>query len=233
MTRYEHDLLGRRCYGGIDLARSKDISALILIFPDDDSGLEPNDQTYSLLEYFWVPEGNIAERVRRDHLPYDVWARDGHLLTCPGYVFHPATIRRHINTEILPRFQVEALAYDPAFMHQLCLDLAEDGITMVEWKQTAYWMTSPIAEIERRALGGLWRHRGHPVMRWMMRNVRIRTSPADGLQRIDKEESTEKVDGPVALACAMGWCMRANKGRGGSVYEERGAIVIEDAGGLW
>jgi len=61
-------LKGRICYGGLDLSSSIDITAFVLVFPPI-----PRDDKYYVLPYFWIPEENLNLRVRRDHVPYDVW----------------------------------------------------------------------------------------------------------------------------------------------------------------
>lgn len=58
---------------------------------------------------------------------------------------------------------------------------------------------------------------------WNMDNAFVRTDPAGNL-KIDKEKSTEKVDGAVALVMALD---RAMKNQGGeSVYDTRGLLII-------
>jgi phage terminase large subunit-like protein len=227
MTRLEQILIGKRCYIGMDLARTDDLSALMLIFPDDESGLDIDSQTYSVLEYYFCDQETMRDRVARDKVPYDLWAQQGHLILTPGNTFDPSYLRKHILEVLCPHYRVEAIAYDQTFAHQIVLTLEQDGLLMVKWGQNHWWMGAPVAEIARRAKAGLWRHRGHPITRWMMANVAIETD-AGGLQKIDKARSREKVDGPVALANALGWCMRANKGDEVSAIERRGPIVIED-----
>ena len=67
-------------------------------------------------------------------------------------------------------------------------------------------------------------HSGHPVLLWMMDNIYIRTDPA-GNVKADKEKSTEKIDGAVALIMALDRAIR-NEGSDGSVYDDRGIIVF-------
>ncbi len=56
-------------------------------------------------------------------------------------------------------------------------------------------------------------------------NVFVRTDPAGNL-KIDKEKSTEKVDGAVALVMALDRALK-NQGTGGSVYDSgRGLLFI-------
>ena len=64
---------------------------------------------------------------------------------------------------------------------------------------------------------------GHPVLRWNMDNAFVRTDPAGNL-KIDKEKSTEKVDGAVALVMALDRAMKDQNA--GSVYDDRGLLVL-------
>ena len=56
-----------------------------------------------------------------------------------------------------------------------------------------------------------------------MDNAFVRTDPA-GNVKIDKEKSTEKVDGAVALVMALDRALKNN--HGGSVYDDRGLLFI-------
>ena len=87
----EDDLEGSVCYGGLDLSSTTDITAFVLVFPPQD-----DDDKYAILPYFWVPEDTLDLRVRRDHVPYDVWARQGFLQTTEGNVVHYGYIEKFI-----------------------------------------------------------------------------------------------------------------------------------------
>lgn len=63
----EH-LRGRECYAGLDLSSTTNITAFVLVFPPRNE-----DERYEIVPYFWIPEENLRLRVRRDHVPYDVW----------------------------------------------------------------------------------------------------------------------------------------------------------------
>jgi phage terminase large subunit-like protein len=67
-------------------------------------------------------------------------------------------------------------------------------------------------------------HGGNPVLRWMMDNIYVKTDPAGNIKP-DKEKSTEKIDGAVALIMALDRAIR-NGGNSGSVYDERGILVL-------
>ena len=68
-------------------------------------------------------------------------------------------------------------------------------------------------------------HSGHPVLRWMIDNIFIRTDPAGNIKP-DKEKSTEKIDGAVALIMALDRAIRCGGESGASVYDNRGILFI-------
>ena len=65
-------LEGRACYAGLDLSSTSDLTALVLVFPP-----ASEDEPYMALPFFWLPEETLVLRVRRDHVPYDQWAKRG------------------------------------------------------------------------------------------------------------------------------------------------------------
>lgn len=67
--------------------------------------------------------------------------------------------------------------------------------------------------------------RGHPVLRWMMDNIFIRTDPAGNIKP-DKEKSTEKIDGAVATIMALDRAIRCGNDTAESVYDSRGLLFI-------
>ena len=84
-------LEGRVCYGGLALSSTTDITAFVLVFPP-----LTEQGRYEILPFFWMPEDNISLRVRRDHVQYDLWERQGFLLTTEGNVVHYGYIERFI-----------------------------------------------------------------------------------------------------------------------------------------
>ena len=208
------ELRGQPCTGGLDLAKSRDLSALVLAFPP-----HGRREKWAYLEWYWIDEGTMRERVERDRVPYDRWATDGFIRTTPGNVTDFAEIKRDILELISPLYSIDAIAYDRAFATQLVTELMDEGFEMVPFGQGFYSMGAPVTEIERQAFGKLCEHSGHPVMRWNIGNVALSHDGA-GNPKIDKEVSREKVDGPVALAMAVGWQNRADQPkRKGSVYD--------------
>ena len=68
-------------------------------------------------------------------------------------------------------------------------------------------------------------HGGHPVLRWMMDNIYVRTDPAGNIKP-DKEKSTERIDGAVATVMALDRAIRCGNDTTGSVYDTRGLLFL-------
>lgn len=210
-------LEGRACYAGLDLSSTSDLTALVLVFPPTSE-----DEPYIALPFFWLPEETLSLRVRRDHVPYDQWAKRGFIQTTEGNVVHYGFIERFI-CELGERYDIREIAHDRWNATMMVQTLEDDGFTMVPFGQGFKDMSPPTKEMMRIVLEHKLCHGGHPVLRWNMDNAFVRTDPAGNL-KLDKEKSTEKVDGAVALVMALD---RAMKNQGGdSVYNHRGLLIL-------
>ena len=214
----EGELLGRECYGGLDLSSSIDITAFVLVFP-------PRDDTekYVFLPYFWIPEENMVRRVRRDHVPYDVWEKQGFLETTEGDVIHYGFIENFIDN-LGKKFHIKEIAFDRWGAVQMVQNLEGLGFTVVPFGQGFKDMSPPSKRLMELVLERNVAHGGHPVLRWMMDNIFVRTDPAGNIKP-DKEKSTEKIDGAVAAIMALDRAVR-HGGSTGSVYDERGILAF-------
>ena len=218
-TVSEDDLEGRVCYGGLDLSSTTDITAFVLVFPPEDE----NDK-YIILPYFWIPEDNLELRVRRDHVPYDVWERQGYLQTTEDNVVHYGYIEKFIE-QLGERFNIREIAFDRWGAVQMVQNLEGMGFTVVPFGQGFKDMSPPTKELMKLVLEQRIAHGGHPVLRWMMDNIFIRTDPAGNIKP-DKEKSTEKIDGAVATIMALDRAIRCGNDTSASVYDDRGILFI-------
>ena len=214
----EKFLEGKVCYGGLDLSSSIDITAFVLVFPP-----ESEDEKYYILPYFWIPEDNIELRVRRDHVPYDIWQKEGYLKTTEGNVVHYGYIEKFIE-ELGKRFNIREIAFDRWGAVQMVQNLEGMGFTVVPFGQGFKDMSPPTKELMKLTLEKKITHGGNPVLNWMMDNIFIRTDPAGNIKP-DKEKSTEKIDGAVGTIMALDRSLRHKKNNE-SVYNERGLIII-------
>ena len=64
-----------------------------------------------------------------------------------------------------------------------------------------------------------------PVQLGVEKNLFIRTNPAGNI-KADKEKSTEKIDGVIALIMALDRAIRCGNDTSASVYDERGILLL-------
>ena len=215
----EDDLRGRVCYGGLDLSSTTDITAFVLVFPPLDE-----EDKYVIIPYFWIPEDTLDLRVKRDRVPYDVWERQGYLQTTDGNVIHYGYIEKFIES-LGERFNIREIAFDRWCAVQMVQNLEGMGFTVVPFGQGFKDMSPPTKELMKLTLEQRIAHGGHPVLRWNMDNIFVRTDPAGNI-KADKEKSTEKIDGAIATIMALDRAIRCGNNNCASVYDDRGLLFI-------
>ena len=213
------ELEGRVCYGGLDLSSTTDITAFVLVFPPRDE-----EDKFVILPHFWIPEDNVPLRVRRDHVPYDLWIRQGVMETTEGNVVHYGYIENFIES-LGEKYNIREIAFDRWGAVQMVQNLEGMGFTVVPFGQGFKDMSPPTKELMKLTLEKRIAHGGHPVLRWMMDNVTVRQDPADNI-KMDKAKSTEKIDGAVATVMALDRAIRCGNDVSESVYDSRGILYL-------
>ena len=223
-------LLGRSCVAGLDLASTTDLTALVLLFRDPSS---PADEpVYDVVPLVWCPADTVTERSRAGGVPYEVWARQGALLTTPGDVLDYGALLEMLR-RLVAEYRVLALGYDRWGASKLVQDLEEVGFhaddrardrRLVPIGQGYASLTAPTKEVEVLVRGGRIRHGGHPVLAWAMGNVTLEEDAA-GNVKPSKGRSSEKIDPAVALIDAVAMAL-AETWQGASAYETRGIAWI-------
>ena len=212
-------LKGRDCYAGLDLSSTSDITAFVMIFPPRFDGDE-----YVVLPHFWLPRETLKLRVRRDHVPYDVWEKQDLFHVTEGNVVDYNFVRQTIN-ELGQQFHILEIGVDRWNATQLITDLEGDGFTMVPIGMGFKDMSPGMKELYKLLLEGRVNHGGNPVLRWMAGNVVAEVDAAENIKP-SKKKSTEKIDGIVALIMGLDRAVRHEQA--GSVYDQpdRGLVVF-------
>ncbi|WP_313489167.1 terminase large subunit [Stutzerimonas nitrititolerans] len=189
-------LEGKPVYGGLDLSSVNDLTALVLV--SDEGDVEST---------FWLPEEGLAEKSRNDRVPYDQWARDGYLQTCPGRAIEYEFIAHYLR-DLFDRYDVRILNFDRYNMRFLRPWLERVGFSeeeldrFKEFGQGFVSMSPALRELETRLLGHKLRHGNQPVLTMCAANAVAVTDPAGG-RKFTKSKATGRIDGMVALAMAV------------------------------
>lgn len=206
-------LVGRRCFGGFDISSTRDITALVWLFPPEDGG------KYELLARFWVPEDTLKERVASDKVDYDKWHAAGALETTPGDFVDQNYVKQAL-LEGMEMFDVQRVGYDPWNATKLVSDLQNEGVhvdTLMKVRQGVMSLGEPTKQFETLVYSGLLDHGAHPVLRWMAGNAVVRFDENMNYMPA-KKRSPEKIDGILGAVIAKAAEMSGET----SVYETRG-----------
>jgi phage terminase large subunit-like protein len=188
-------------YAGLDLSARTDLTALVVI--------GQVDGVWHVEPYFWTPEQGLEDRAKRDRAPYDLWHKQGFLLTTPGATVDYEFVAQEI-AEILSDFRVEAVAYDRWRIDLLRKELDRIGaeLPLVEWGQGYKDMAPALDALEAELLNGRIAHGNHPVLTMCAANATVTKDPT-GARKLDKSRATGRIDGLQALAMAMGAATKA------------------------
>jgi phage terminase large subunit-like protein len=214
-------------YAGFDKASVLDTTSLVL-FGLNSRGL------WDVIPFIWVCEAQVEERRTAD-FDYKVWADKGHLRVTAGSAQDEIKIADDIG-EIIKQYNTKMFSIDRAGTSYIATRLQAYGFdpaakppTLVGFGQGVVSMTEPIKEISKLVLAHSLCHGGHPVLRWMVNNVKLNKDDKDNYS-FSKKHSKEKIDGCTALANAVGVAIpaiaQAAVGMGQSVYEERGLLIL-------
>ncbi len=206
-------LKGKTCYAGLDLSSTTDLTALVLAFPVADA--------IKILPFFWLPGDNLHDRANRDHVPYELWVKQGFIYVTPGNVIDYGFIVAKI-AELRKTYRLKEVAFDRWGAAKIVQELQELGLTVIPFGQGFASMNAPSVDLLRLVMSKKLHHGGNPVLRWMADNAVVKMDPSGNIKP-DKSKSTQRIDGIVATVMALDRAMRHG---GRSIYESRGITVV-------
>lgn len=198
-------LRGKKCYGGLDLSKSTDLTAFVLLFPPQE-GLE----TWVVLFWAWVPMDDLQARANRDGVPYGDWIRAEFLQGCPGDIIDYDSVEQAI-WEAARDFDLVTLGLDPAMswtLSQRLLQGTEEqkGLEVIEISQTMMGMSPATKQVELLLRKHEMLHEHNTAARWCFGNVRCATDGNENLKPM-KNRSVGRIDITVAWIIAMATAM--------------------------
>jgi len=187
------DFKGKPCYMGIDLSETRDTTSVVLLFP-----VGPD---FYLAPFFFLPKANLDDKAKTEKVPYDIWARQGHLILTEGNVVDYDVVLENI-LGLAGLCDILQVAIDPYNSKQVKIKLEEKGLNIIDIRQGFLTMNAPVKELERLILSRRIHHDGNPIMRWMLDNCTL-LRDSTGSVKIDKRKRNSKVDGVSATLDAL------------------------------
>lgn len=207
------ELVGKKCYIGLDLSSTTDITGECLIFPPQEGFTD-----WRVIYEAWIPEESMKQRILRDHVPYDRWVNQKYLHATPGNIIDYDFVEARIVAQS-KQYEIKLLCTDPWNSRMLTQRLMKTGIEVVEVGQNMANMSPAMKEIERLMKSGQMTHEVNPLARWCFGNVNIAVDGNGNIKPM-KNKSIEKIDLIVAEINAMAIAIKMEGQT--SVYEERG-----------
>ena len=190
-------LRGRTCFGGLDLASTRDVTAFSLVFPPEEDGGD-----WYVLVWVWCPRAKV-EAQADDAAPYSKWEKAGWLTVTEGDVTDYKPIYRVV-TQACQMYDVKEVGFDRWNAQQLSNDLLEAEVPLVEVPQNTTGMYPGSKKLEELIYSKRFRHGGNPVLRWAVGNVALLTDSNENF-RPDKKRSKPngRIDPVVATVMAL------------------------------
>lgn len=196
------DLLGKECYLGMDLSTTTDLSAICLVFPP-----QQGFDDWRVIWDCWIPEENMRERIKQDHVPYDEWAAQGWIFPTEGNMIDHTAIEARVQ-EVRKLYKVLELDGDKSFATMLWQRLEQDRLTCVDIPQQYQVLTDPMNQIELFLRNKQLTHENHPVARWCFGNTSIVKNGNAQIKYVKERKGknldrSKRIDLTVAWVCAM------------------------------
>lgn len=190
----ESDLHFKDAWAGLDLSASRDLTAFVLVIP--------YKGCWWIIPRFFLPDHRLAERTKRDNVPYQQWADAGLVKLIAGKTVKLALVRKEINA-MGRLYNIRQINYDPWGAVGLAGDLEDDGFEMIRFHQSPKTYNVPCKAVERD-LDKL-RHGGHPVLRWNLDCTQVKRNSYDQIMPVkpDRQKSTSRIDGIVAMLMGL------------------------------
>ncbi|WP_430229897.1 terminase large subunit [Nitrosomonas communis] len=198
------------CYGGLDLASTRDITSFRLVWK-----VENKIYTHG---WRFVPRAAVQFRTERGLVPYQAWVQAGWLIEAGDEVTDYDVIEQRI-LETKERFDIRGIGYDLWNAQQLSKKLIDADVPMQEFIQGTKSYHPAMKALEEAYIEGNLVHGNDPVLNWNASNLIARkdqnmnTAP-------DKKKSADKIDDIVALLMAIGVMIGGSEKQDRSFWEE-------------
>lgn len=196
-----HDFLkrfvDRKCWVGVDLSMTTDLSAVSCVFPRDGGG-------YDVLPFVWLPEAGVRKAEIRDGMPYRRWVREGFLETTPGDVISTKVIRERLNW-CWEMFSVQQFCFDRFNSREMSTQMIEDGLPVVEIPQNFTGLNEATKKLLSLVATGEISHGGHPVLAHHASCLTLKSDGNDLVRPLKpaREAETARIDSIAATVDAL------------------------------
>jgi len=189
-----NDLRGCYAIGGCDLSATTDLTCATLTI------MKAGSNKKYVLQMYFIPDGLIDKRVKEDKIPYDVWAKEKWITTCPGNQVDYSDVTAWFNKmrdkyEIIPLW----IYYDRALAGYWVQEMESNGYNMVKCAQGAMTFSQPMRSMEADLKSKLINYNNNPVLKWCLANTSIKPDDNGNIRPVKGRNRRMRVDGTFSL----------------------------------
>lgn len=213
-TRLPIDTQGMEVYVGFDMSSKIDLTSVAFVIPfqtgvfknvkDKDGNITQKEVIgYIVKTHSFIPNREkLAERKLKDKVDYDAWERIGCLEVTDTPIVDQERVMDYVKEECIKNgWKIKTLCFDPANASKLMMDCSEAGYDVEEvWQSHKHLNEATNGFREEVYLGNVY-YLYDPLMNFAMSNAVIRQN--NGLIKIDKDATQQKIDPVDAILCAF------------------------------
>jgi phage terminase large subunit-like protein len=204
------DFKGFSCYVGLDLSSGGDLTSLALVFPY----MLDTVKKYYVYSHSFIPAKRVAEHIKKDLAPYDMWIRDGLLTateTLGGIKTDYKYIIAHLK-KLVKQYDLKIMmvCYDPHNASAFLADIEELGYDSLSITQSARNLNDATDDFRLEiAAGNVEYDENNELLTWSVTNAKT-VKNSFGEIKIDKEVDSDRIDPVDAVIDAWKMAMGQN-----------------------
>lgn len=210
------DFAGEMAAIGMDLSKTRDMSALAVSVPR-------GDEDYLFVD-MWMTEDYAREN--KDKAAFLEWAASGQLHLIPGSVIQESFLRERF-AELCKLLKVKVFVKDKTYATDFTEWVEENysSVLQVDYPQYANAMEKPIDDFEADVIDGKIRHANNACLNWQAGHAAVHEN-GRGFRLIQKPKrgDVRKVDGLVSSLMSHWGAKQLPKKN--SVYRRRGVLCV-------
>lgn len=198
--------------GGVDLSRTRDLTAISAVFPIREDG---KIIRWEVLSKSWVASHG---RLQLDREPFRTWIHQGKIAVIEG----DRILYDEIEDEIVrwsEVYNVVQWAFDPNRAAELMNRIQQRGIEVFPFNQSVGKYNEACERFQDECINGNIRHGNDPVLTWQVGNLEY-VARENGLVMPNKKNIASKIDAACATLMAFQGCLFAERNR------EEGSLIL-------
>lgn len=197
------DFAGSYAIGGVDLSQSGDLTAASIILMHGKQYCEKhnlNPDVKYVYSHYWIPADTVQEKIKSDHVPYDVW-HDRGLVSYSGdnRIDYHDVANWFVDLYRNRKLCFMGVYYDEWSAKYFADEMTNKGFDMVNCRQGFRTLSQPCKFLELDFNVHKINYNADPVMRWCLTNTDIISDPAGNIKPVHPKQRIKRIDGVSSM----------------------------------